>query len=106
MTFGVGQKVVCVDARKRARIPSINYERPQLTKGAVYTIRELDGCDGYHAVRLVEIVEPILDIWIDRGPSEPAWHSGRFRPIVERKTSIAIFKAMLTPAGKKERANG
>jgi len=103
--FRVGQKVVCVDASKRGTLGSVNYDRPQLTKGAVYTIRELDGCDGYHAVRLVEIVEPILDIWIDRGPSEPAWYSGRFRPIVERKTDISIFKAMLTPAGKKERVN-
>jgi hypothetical protein len=38
-------------------------------------------------------------------PENGGYRRRRFRPIVERKTDISIFKSMLTSAGKKERVN-
>jgi hypothetical protein len=68
-------------------------------KGSVYTIRRIESADGWCAVWLEEVVNPVLDIWLDRGPEEPAFSASRFRPIVERKTDISIFRKMLTPEG-------
>jgi len=85
--FRVGQKVVCVDATC--------YEH-FLRKDAIYTVRSI-ACQ-------------FDDIWIRLCEVLPTEEMGgfskrRFRPIVERKTDISIFKSMLTSAGKKERVN-
>lgn len=95
MTFHVGQKVVCVDD-----LPSINARitrAPSLTKGQVFTIRDMEIWKGVLLVRLVEIVAAPFD-FIDRGWLEPSWRASRFRPIVERKTDISIFTSMLNPS--------
>lgn len=91
MTFRVGQKVVCVDACF-VEVPNIP------TLGAVYTIREIFvnfGCPirGGCGVYVEEITNPIHQI----SGMEYGFYSFHFRPIVERKTSIEIFTAMLKP---------
>lgn len=88
MTFHVGQKVVCVDASGAAD--------GFIVKGAIYTVRWLgerprdfgpgvmldEASGGFHEEAGVEYCFCIT----------------RFRPIVERKTDISIFTAMLNPS--------
>lgn len=90
--FYVGQKVVCVEDR-----PHMFYKRGSpamdgLRKDTVYTVRAV-GIDPHWktpALWLVEIVRPI------RGSkTEIGYDPRRFRPVVERKTDISIFKEIL-----------
>ncbi|WP_334154722.1 hypothetical protein [Agrobacterium pusense] len=96
--FTVGQKVVMVEAYK----PHV-YERAAdegvtlPTKGTVYTIRGMEPGEGWHV--------GMTFIWLEElhnAPSldgiEPNWDASLFRPLVERKTDISIFKAMLNPS--------
>lgn len=93
MAFYVGQKVVCVaDAVQPGRL-WVDGVPPK--EGAIYTIASIviNG-SGTQALVLVEA---------PRGPISHAlgaygYHAWRFRPIVERKTDISIFKAMLNPS--------
>lgn len=95
MVFYVGQKVVCVDAgeSKFSCTPTPTF----LTEGAVYEIESIapapNGFPGF-AVQLVGIRDETKR-W--------GFASYRFRPVVERKTSIEVFTAMLNPAQQKER---
>lgn len=97
MSFRVGQKVVCVDARDRR-----GYIHPEdhpvshwLAEGAVYTIRKTM----HRKTRLVWInginrrKKTGSTIWVDSG-----FFASRFRPVAERKTNISIFTAMLKKA--------
>lgn len=96
--FHVGQKVVCVDddprdlaGRNVATLrPSIQWP----VKGHVYTIE----------AKAVHWNMPVLKlIEIKNGPgrekgrhiNEIGFAAARFRPVVERKTDISVFKAML-----------
>lgn len=101
--FQVGQKVVCVDDTFKD-----GYERLVKTpvKGQVYTIRQLfkfKACTGSVAtiVLLEEIVNPVQQ-W-DAGVMEAGFVPRRFRPVVQRKTDISIFKSLLNPV--RERAD-
>ena len=83
MTFRVGMKVVCVDASE--------YEG-MLDQGAVYTITSINW--------------PYLRVdcrTLSGRTDEMArgYRHGRFRPLVERKTSIEIFTAMLNPSKRR-----
>lgn len=82
--FRVGQKVVCVDD---------TYFEHQITKGAVYQIHSINVEYGDVWLRLSEV------------NLKSGYSRRRFRPLIERKTDISVFKAMLTPAGKKERVD-
>lgn len=94
MSFHVGQKVVCVDDAY-FWYPGL-VQRP--VRGIVYVIRAFtygicsDGSRG----------EGLLLVGVQNrngaGGLEHGFKPGRFRPIVERKTDISIFTAMLTPA--------
>jgi hypothetical protein len=98
MNFRVGQKVVCVDdapTRRPGRFTGGNHGL--LTKGEVYTIREID-CRAIHlhnsaTVRLTEITLPVKNTWV--GLWEEGFSPYRFRPAVERKTDISIFTKIL-----------
>jgi len=80
--FRVGQKVVCVDAASEAH----------LIKGHVYTVTRTNYLPTYVSV----------DCCARHGNVDGAgWRSFRFRPIVERKTDISIFKKMLVPNTEK-----
>lgn len=98
--FRVGQKVVCVDAESNGKYVPCGFGTPLnnnmhgLKLGSIYTIRELDDVFGVAICRLEEIrrdYEPILG-------NESGFALERFRPIVERKTDISIFTAMLKPS--------
>jgi len=89
-----------VDARVTIFARLIGVDRAPLIQGQIYTIRDIDIWDGVISVRLVEIIEPVLDIWINRPPTEATWSPRRFRPVVERTTDISIFTEMLTPTSK------
>ena len=109
--FDVGQKVVCVDDRCRVQIRRAGwFERwrswitldHNLNRGDVYRVVKVEHVktfsgifltlhvDGAHHFRLRQIGFP----------------SFQFRPLIEKKTSIAIFTAMLNnvPLHEKENA--
>ena len=103
MAFHVGQKVVCVDD-----IFSPSWlMAPNLPKrGHLYTIREClihdFPADGPTPCILLNEVRNDRRRWASGRVYEPPFWTERFRPVVERKTSISIFIRMLTP--KKESA--
>jgi hypothetical protein len=84
-----GMKVVCVNAR-----PCPVWGALSLRKGAVYTVVKAFDVLGEFSVCLEEDQSPHIT---------GAYRASRFRPAVERKTDISIFKAMLSPAKKRER---
>lgn len=105
MAFYVGQKVVCVDASEEA------HDLPEwccpigdlsgLEEGKVYTVREYGLDDiGLPTVWLQEIYRESHPEAEDVG--EPGYSPRRFRPAVERKTDISLFKAMLNPSDVRE----
>lgn len=102
--FHVGQKVVCIDD---------HFENGHFfgcdilpKKGVVYTIREIEcfnSAKGETTVlRLNEIINAVMPYAV--GDVECGFIVRRFRPVVSRPTSIAVFKAMLTPSKQKELA--
>lgn len=86
MNFHIGQRIVCIDAG-----PSDKGVRSGLVKGRIYTISGIfDHWDGL-GLQLNEILTPNAPLLIHF----PAWRAERFRPIIERKTDISIFTAIL-----------
>lgn len=67
-----------------------------LSKGDIYTVRAAKTSlwTGHEILFLNELARPFCPL--EEG--EAGFDSRRFRPIVERKTSISIFKAMLNPS--------
>ena len=105
MMFRIGQKVVCVDDSGMADHPNVSKVSALPIKGAIYTVRGFAPPDflrdDLFGLLLEEIIGKIHPIWNE----EYGFRQVRFRPIVERKTDIAIFKKMLVPASKQtERA--
>ena len=80
--FAVGQKVECINDTNGEHTSNygagFNYG---LRRGAIYTVAH--GEDSYGIIVLAEV--------------DGGWFKDRFRPVVERKTDISIFTAMLTP---------
>lgn len=100
MAFRVGQKVVCVEAWSRYGLGRGDEIGP--TQDSIYTIREIGvglhpTCPDELHVRLDEIVNPVIEYKC--GKYEVAFRATRFRPVVERKTDISVFTAMLTKIG-------
>lgn len=92
MNFYVGQKVVCVDDQNYP--PAAFKLSPAVpTKNSVYTIRDVLTARGEPLVRLEEIVCEKHD-FVDVGFVECAWWARRFRPLVERKTSIELLTSI------------
>ena len=97
MSFHVGQKVVCVSApdcdggRGDERFPT------NLLVGEIYNIRWIGIYNESLTVRLVGLY---------RNAPKPEWIdtpflASRFRPVIERKTDISVFTALLDPANHK-----
>ena len=96
--FHVGQLVVCVDD---SNVPSdwhikgihYSYELDGLTKGVIYTIRDVYICTMHHkeVVRLVEITRDHHELY----GGETPYAAYRFRPVVE--TRLDVFRKMLAP---------
>jgi len=98
MTFRVGQKVVCVDGHTNPPASG------GVVDGVIYTIREVGlTVDGEAGVRVHELKlssGPHELGLITRKPFFDAFmRQTRFRPVVERKTSIDVFTKMLKPQG-------
>lgn len=100
MGFRVGQKVVCIE---ETVIPPENLiSQYPLTpvEGKVYTICEImigviskKPCLMFHEIPAETVV------YLYKGKAcegVPAWEASGFRPVVDRKTSIEVFQAMLT----------
>lgn len=95
MTFHVGQKVVCVNAGLLPGQPPYTEwdEGEALVEGKIYTVRRCFVEDG----RLI--------LWLDEVArsrrARLAWGNNvgygacRFRPLIELKTDISIFKRIL-----------
>lgn len=95
----IGQRVVLVrdfDPGVRAQAPIDGINLP--IKGEVYTVRALHSDYGYPIVLLVEVVNPLRFYGDIFDFTEQGFDPDRFRPVVERKTDISIFKAMLNPS--------
>ena len=102
MTFYVGQKVVFVPDALIHR-PRGNMKWPAaITADRVLTIREIDTrYVPHYGVCGLRFEEFCADfVRYGRELLEPAFPSDRFRPIVEKKTDISIFTALLTPNSK------
>lgn len=103
MTFHVGQKVVCVDD---AWTDLLDHERC-LKRGAIYIVRWVGAFTYGIETRLCIRVEGIhrgFDPWqpFDQDSYDMPFWSRRFRPIVEKKTDISVFTALLNPSPAKE----
>lgn len=96
--FTVGQKVVCIDA-KRDRSGGGGYV--ELVEGNIYRVREVLICDNEVCVRLQEILERAHYLY-DRVifADDLPFLARRFKPLEERKTDISIFQKMLEPNKK------
>jgi hypothetical protein len=97
MIFHVGQKVVLVeDDWNDEVIADYPFDLP--VKGRVYTIRAMTigwpEFGSMPALLLEEIQHPHDERF---AAGEMAFDRRRFRPVIERKTDISIFTAMLTP---------
>ena len=99
MSFHVGQKVVCVNAEwDDPHWCKFTPNRP--VAGGVYTIREIHSAFPHRVgFYLDELPNPVV-IWVER-TGEGAFLSTRFRPVIERKTDISVFTALLNPANHK-----
>lgn len=97
MAFYVGQKVVCVDD-DTCEIDN----RQRLFLGRVYTVRSVRSTPGaiyaHHPNYVDEKTFLALKEITDRVGCDTAYAASRFRPVVERKTDIGIFQAMLNPS--------
>jgi len=110
ITFHVGQKVVAVGRQGRPAPPSrrlIDRNEGSAVKatypvlGQVYTIRQINAWDDGVTLLLEEICNRRLIGW--KGSTmEPGFPAECFRPVVQRKADISIFKSMLNPV--RERA--
>jgi hypothetical protein len=93
MAISIGQKVVCIAPHpeweeRGCRVPKV---------GGIYTVRGIDETDG---LLLEEIInDPVACIDAATGKTlkacEDSFWLHRFRPLVEHKTDISIFKKML-----------
>jgi hypothetical protein len=82
--FHVGQKVVCVDASDGEWNDIRGGATGYLVEGEVYTVASIRKEPEVTFLRLEGVFS--------------GWASIRFRPVVERKTDISIFRAMLNPS--------
>lgn len=94
--FRIGQKVVCVDDKEAHPSTILSGGSPTgLVKGQIYTVTKtgiehpLD-LTGTPCITLAEM------------PSPWGYRQTRFRPLVEKKTDISVFKALLNPVQEKE----
>lgn len=98
--FVVGQKVVCINecGTNQDTHPGII----AIKKGDILTVREITQAPrrngqiliGVRFKEVVNVTSPYSVCW------EYDYSPKNFRPLVERKTDISVFKAMLTPAGR------
>lgn len=94
MSFQIGQRVVCICDDWQPSPALFGFAYP--IRARVYTIRGFDPHIDAPFIWLEEIVNPC------DGFFEPSWSVVCFRPVIERKTSIASFTSLLTPSKPKQ----
>lgn len=98
MVFRIGQKIVCI-----VKIPPQSPLGEALPRyGSVYTVRGLPTGSSGPGVYLEEIQNPpahTVDGFVER-----YFEQWGFRPVVEKKTDISIFTAMLKTQRQPARA--
>lgn len=107
MAFYVGQKVCFVGDKKAPlsfyRDACESHGGVMPVYGEVYTVRSiftLGASKGESLLRLTEIDNSGLAPFTV-GQIEPGYPARCFRPVVESKTDISLFKAMLNPSDKR-----
>ncbi len=95
--FRVGQKVVLVDDSTRGEgLPAKVFGFAVPRRGEVYTVRFVGTVGfGRKSVLLLEEINNHHAAMMLGLVIEPALAADRFRPVVERKTDIEIFRRML-----------
>lgn len=93
--FRIGQKITCIAVLESSDALKFIPNRPVLN--GVYTVRA-DALVYNEQYLLLEELHNPADDWSEIGYGEPPFWHGLFRPLVERKTDISIFTAMLTPS--------
>jgi hypothetical protein len=94
VNYRIGQKVVCIHEPNSEYYKRTCARRP-VEKG-VYTVRGTMTAHGEVGLYLEEIInQPYF--FLNAGYVEQGFHHQHFRPVVETKTDISIFKKMLTP---------
>jgi hypothetical protein len=98
VTFHINQKIECIRDDWHHPLAHLVQHLPR--KRGIYHVR---GFDLYYPrnayLRLVEIVNPMFLQY-----DEPSFFCGCFRPVIERKTDIGVFRKLLNPI--REIANG
>ena len=95
MNFRVGQRVVCVDPTWGCSGPLQASNCPNLpTKGTVYTVRGLISHNENLFLLLAEITNPSVRDLFNR-ITEAVFEAHKYRPVVERKTDISVFRRLL-----------
>lgn len=96
MTLRVGMKVVQF---KPWPSNDTAYADVSFTRmGVAYTVREVLTVRGITALRFVELRNPEHRYAGFAHPVEQPFPAALFRPVVERKTDISVFTAMLNPS--------
>ena len=92
--FHVGQRVVCIDDIGCA--PGSEFPYIPI-KGSIYTVRGFVSPHvGYERTPGMLLEEVVNAPWeYNEGVVEPSFHPYHFRPVVQRKTDISVFKRML-----------
>jgi hypothetical protein len=89
----INQKIICINNR------SLSSRIFPLVVGRIYTIRDIMTDVPEHNRGVVLLLNEIINNLHADG--ERAYYSDRFRPLVERKTSIEVFQKMLNPSPEK-----
>jgi hypothetical protein len=88
--FHVGQKVVCVDITTPSA-KNYPFFNTFLKKGNIYTVRSCHQHSYEGETGPAVCVNDMRTYW-----------AFRFKPLIERKTDISIFKKLLNPKNHKE----
>jgi hypothetical protein len=105
MAFHVGQRVVCVSDKLGgswdAILPGIAVGGLDgLRRGSIYTVASVEYVYSLEVLVLAEINRK--QVKKKSHINARGFASSRFRPVVERKTDISIFEALLNPANHKQ----
>jgi hypothetical protein len=87
-------KVVCVDDRRAA-----NWRQQYIRRGNVYVIASVGGAEPHDPDKLFS--ESYVTVTLVGIKKSGHFASLRFRPAVEHKTDISVFKALLNPTPEK-----
>jgi hypothetical protein len=97
--FVIGQKVVCInDDIKAGRIPGKKYADSTLdglTKGEIYTVRNIYTCETSKSGICIELEEIVRPMNIPGVNCKPGYDHIRFAPLKEKTSDISVFTEIL-----------